>query len=69
MTVTHPETISDIERNDRVLNEYLRTTLSQVLNWNEYLRCYSFAYNTTPTTSHRFTPLEVFGRNVDLLGV
>lgn len=66
-TAAHPETIGSLERNHRVLNDYLRTTLPSVTDWDEYIKYYSFAYNTTPVLSHGLTPFSVvFGREANL---
>lgn len=66
-TAYHPQTIGGLERNHRVLNEYLRTTLPLIDEWYKWLPFYAFAYNTTPNTVHGFSPFElVFGRQPNL---
>lgn len=41
--------------------------MTQLYDWDEYVRYYAFAYNTTPTTTHGYTPFElVFGRKANL---
>ena len=59
----HPETIGALERNHRCLNEYLRSFVNEhQTDWDEWLKFYQFSYNTTPNTSHGYTPHElVFG--------
>lgn len=66
-TAYHPQTIGALERNHRVLNEYLRNCLSTVdSEWDNWVQVYAFAYNVMPNTSHRFTPFElVFGRRAN----
>ena len=60
-----PQTIGGLERNHRVLNEYLRHYLNQNQNnWPNLIRSYQFAYNTTPNPAiNNYTPYElVFGK-------
>lgn len=59
-TAYHPQTIGSLERNHRVMNDYFRTTISTIADWDEWLPYYSFAYNSCPNTTHRFTPFERF---------
>lgn len=63
-TAYHPETIGSLERNHRVLNEYLRHFINeQHDDWDTWLHYYTFCYNTTVHTDHNFSPFElVFGR-------
>lgn len=54
-----------IERNHRVFNEYLRSYISNESDWEDYLKYYTFCYNTTPHTSfkHQYSPFEIiFGK-------
>lgn len=66
-TAYHHETVGLIERNHRTLNEYLRAYLSDSKSdWDEYIRYFTFCYNTTPHSSLKFkyTPYElVFGKS------
>lgn len=68
-TPYHHETMGTIERNHRELNIFLRNYLNLEKNdWDDWLQIYSFAYNTTPSSYHLYTPYElVFGRNVNLI--
>lgn len=63
-TAYHPETIGGLERNHRVLNEYLRHFINeQHDDWDTWLQYYTFCYNTTIHTDHNFSPFElVFGK-------
>lgn len=67
-TAYHPQTIGSLERNHRCLNEYLRSFINDQKNdWDEWMKFYSYSYNTTPHTDHGFTPYElVFGRKSNL---
>lgn len=61
-TAYHHETLGSIERNHKVLNEYMRSFTEQY-NWDEWIPYYTFAYNTTPHSSTGFSPFElVYGR-------
>lgn len=64
-TPYHHETVGTIERNHRVLNEYLRAYLPNNTLWEEYLPFFTFCYNISPHISYdaKYTPFElVFGR-------
>lgn len=63
-TAYHPQTIGGLERSHRVLNEYLRTYLGEAkYTWDKWLPYFQYCYNTTPHTSHNYTPFELlFGR-------
>lgn len=63
-TAYHAETIGSLERNHRCLNEYLRQFINeQHDDWDSWLPYYTFYYNTTPHTEHKFSPFElVYGR-------
>lgn len=63
-TAYHPQTIGGLERNHRVLNEFLRSCLANSLyGWDNWLPFYCFAYNTTPNSVTNYTPFELmFGR-------
>lgn len=63
-TPYHPQTIGALERNHKVLNEYLRIfSNARKDDWDQWLPFYCFAYNTTPNLQHNYTPFElVFGR-------
>lgn len=63
-TAYHPQTLGALERNHKCLNEYLRMFANERTDdWDEWLPFYCFAYNTTPSTDHNFTPFElIFGK-------
>lgn len=65
-TAYHHQTLGSIERNHRVLNEYLRTFCKDNQNnWDNYIRYFTYCYNTTPHTSFKFnySPFElIFGK-------
>ena len=67
-TAYHPQTIGSLERNHRCLNEYLRSFVTEhQSDWDEWMQYYAFNYNTTPHSSHGFTPYElVFGTKAKL---
>lgn len=68
-TAYHPQTIGALERNHKCLNEYLRIFSNQRINdWDEWLPFYCFAYNTTPSVDHNYTPFElIFGKTPNTL--
>lgn len=63
-TAYHPQTLGALERNHRCLNEYLRIFANEARdNWDDWLSYYSYCYNTTPNSTHGFSPFEiVFGK-------
>lgn len=68
-TAYHHETVGSVERNHRVLNEYLRSYTSEYMNrWEEYLKYFVFCYNTTQNSAidMKYSPYElVFGKNIN----
>jgi len=61
-TAYHHETLGTVERNHRVLNEYLRSYVNENQdNWDEYLKYFAYCYNTTPHTAFnfKFCPFEL----------
>lgn len=67
-TAYHPQTIGSLERNHRVMNEYFRTSLKSMIDWDEWIQFFTFAYNTQPTTTHNLTPFElIYGRTANLI--
>lgn len=61
-TPYHHESLGGIERNHRVLKEYL-LCCTEDTEWEKNLPYYIFSYNTTPHTSTNYTPFElIFGR-------
>lgn len=63
-TPYHHQTMGSIERNHRVLNEYLLNFV-QDDEWDKWIPYYAFAYNTTPHVDTGYTPFElIYGRIV-----
>lgn len=68
-TPYHHESVGTIERNHRVLNEYLRSYLIENNDWEFHLRNFTFCYNISYNASlnHDYTPFEiVFGKSCNL---
>ncbi|CAK9834636.1 Retrovirus-related Pol polyprotein from transposon 412 [Anthophora retusa] len=60
-TAFHPQTNGSIERSHLVLTEYLKHYVKRN-NWDEWLNCAMFSYNTSVHEGTLFTPHElVFG--------
>ena len=58
----HHQTIGPLERNQRVLNEYL-LSFTENDEWDKWVQYFTFAYNTTPHVDTGYTPFElVFGK-------
>lgn len=72
-TAHHHETVGTIERNHRTLNEYLRSYLNnQHSNWDDYLKKFTYCYNSTPHSSlnFKYTPYElIFGKKPHSLDI
>lgn len=65
-TPFHHETLGSIERNHRVLNEYLLSFTSN-FNWTEWIPYFTFCYNITPHTDTGLSPYElVYGKLASL---
>lgn len=65
-TPYHHQSLGSIERNHRVMREYL-LSFSEVDNWSEFLQYFAFAYNTTPHTGTNYSPFElIYGKVVKL---
>lgn len=65
------QTVGTIERNHRVLNEYLRSYLINIDHWEEY-KYVAFCYNSMPHISfnEQFTPFElIFGKKFNILNI
>lgn len=69
-TAYHHQTMGTVERNHRLLNEYLRAYLNGCLDeWDVYLQYFAFCYNTTPSTSNdtKYSPFEmIFARRANM---
>ncbi|CAK9813916.1 Retrovirus-related Pol polyprotein from transposon 412 [Anthophora plagiata] len=60
-TAFHPQTNGSLERSHHVLTEYLKQYINKN-NWNEWLQCAMFSYNTSVHEGTLYTPHElVFG--------
>lgn len=58
----HHETLGSIERNHRVLNEFLLNFCKDD-QWDIWIPYFTFAYNTTPHVETGYTPYElIFGK-------
>lgn len=58
----HHETLGSLERNHRVLNEFL-LNFSKADDWDSWISYFAFAYNTTPHVDTEYSPYElVFGK-------
>lgn len=61
-TPYHHETLGSIERNHRVLNEFLLNYCKDD-QWDTWIPYFTFAYNTTPHVDTGYTPYElIFGK-------
>lgn len=69
-TAYHHQTVGTVERNHRVLNEYLRSYLSNEMDkWDTYLHYFTFCYNITQHSSNdnMYSPYElIHGRKVNI---
>ena len=65
-TAYHHETLGSIERNHRVLNEYLLSFTKDNI-WDEWIPYFVFSYNITPHTDTGYSPYElIFGKVANL---
>ena len=59
-TAFHPESNGSLERNHRVLTEYLRHYVREnQTNWDEWVPYAVYVYNTTVHTTTAYTPFEL----------
>lgn len=71
-TAYHHESVGTVERNHRVLNEYLRSYLGKHNEWDELIKFFTYSYNCTPHTSFefRYSPFElVYGKSPEALKI
>ena len=70
-TSSYPETNGALERTHRVLVEYLRCfILENQTDWDWWIPCATFVFNTTPHSGTGFTPHELlFGRRANIPGI
>lgn len=65
-TPYHHQTLGTVERNHRVMNEYL-LAFANNNDWDEWVKFYTFCYNTTPHTDTNYSPFElIFGKTANL---
>lgn len=65
-TAYHHETLGTIERNHRTLNEYIRIYVTNIEEWDEYVKYYSYCYNVAKHSALNdvYSPYElVFGKS------
>lgn len=63
------QTIGTVERNHRVINEYFRSYVVNMENWEDYIKYFMFCYNSTPHTSfdNKYSPFElIFAKKPNL---
>lgn len=61
--------MGSIERNHRFFNQYIRSYVDGVAEWESYLKYFTFCYNisTNASLDDKFTPFElVFGKKATL---
>lgn len=61
-TAYHHQMVGTAERSHRTFNEYVRSYISSNLDqWEEYTRYFSFCYNITPHSAYknRYSPYEL----------
>lgn len=63
-TAFHHETLGSLERNHRVLNEFLRIhNEAKDSSWDKWIPFYCLSYNSTPLSTVNYTPFElIFGK-------
>lgn len=62
-TAYRPQANGSVERAHHVLWEYLKQTVEEKTNWDEYLKLANFSYNTSVHEGTKYTPHElVFGK-------
>lgn len=63
-TAYHHQTLGTVERSHRTFNEYIRSYISiERDDWDEWLRYFTYCFNTTPSAVHGYCPYElVYGR-------
>lgn len=68
-TAYRHESVGSIERNHRFFNQYIRSYVNEISEWEEYLRYFTFCYNISTHSSFndKYSPFElVFSRKIDL---
>lgn len=61
----HHQTLGICERSHRTFNEYIRSYInSQKDDWDNWLKYFTYCFNTTPSTTHGYRPYElIFGKS------
>lgn len=65
-TAYHHQTVGTAERSHRTFNEYIRSYLSNMSDWEEYSRYFDFCYNISHHSAfyNKYSPYElVFNKN------
>lgn len=67
-TAYHHQTLGTVERSHRTFNEYVRSYISvDKSDWDEWLKYFTYCYNTTPSTVHNYCPYElVFSKHPNM---
>lgn len=63
------ESVGSIERNHRFFNEYIRSYIDNINEWEEYLKYFTFCYNISTHTSfdNKYSPYElIFSKKANL---
>ena len=64
-TPYHHQTLGMVERSHKTFNEYMRAYLNpERSDWDEWLKFFTYCYNTTPSSVHNYAPFElVYGKS------
>lgn len=58
-TAYHHQTLGTIKRSHRTFNEYVRFYITvDKLDWDEWLKYFTYCFNTTSSTTHNYCPYE-----------
>jgi hypothetical protein len=59
-TAYHSQTLGSLERNHKCFNEFTRSYVNENRDdWDQWVKYYSFCYNTTPLFENGYTPFEL----------
>ena len=59
-TAHHHQNLGAVERSHRTFNEYVRFYISvEKDDWDEWLRYFTYSFNTPPLTIHNYWPFEL----------
>jgi len=60
----HHQTLGTVERSHRTFNEYIRAYINSPNNdWDNWIKYFTYAFNTTPSTVHGYCPFELIFSN------